>query len=134
WATLQPQVNGEFALSRHLETTEGGVAILRLQVPALAEQDRLLSLASHCTLHFQYVILHAGTAVPLPLLFKCFSYSDRVFLLLQPRAEDLYYRDLLFREVRDKSQADLPNLRTIVCREKAEEHFNDLLKRMGKEV
>ena len=35
WATLQPQVNGEFALSSLLEHTEAGVAILRLKVLAV---------------------------------------------------------------------------------------------------
>lgn len=132
WVTLLPQVNGEFALGRHLETTEGGVAILRLQVPTEAtEEDFLASLVAHCTGHFQYVVLHAGVAVPLALLLKCFGHSDRSFLLLQPRGEDLYYRDLLFREIRNHPRGEKLNLRTIICREKGEEHFNDLLKRMG---
>lgn len=135
WIALQPQVNGEFALHRHIETTEGGVAILRIQVPLEAtEEDFLTTLVAHCSGHFQYIILHAGVAVPLGLLLKCFGQSDRSFLLLQPRGEDLYYRDLLFREVRNHPRAERLNLRTIICREKGEEHFNDLLKRMGSTV
>jgi len=134
WATLQPQINGEFALSRHLETTEGGVAILRLEAGAALDEDRLASLVTHCSRHFQYVILHAGVAVPLPPLLACFSHSDRAFLLLQPRGEDLYWRDLLCREIRDRPRHETLNLRTIICREKGEEHFNDSLKKMGNEV
>src|SRR5688572_24923333 len=59
WVNLLPRVNGEFALGRHLETTEGGIAILRLQVPSeTTEEDFLASLITHCTGHFQYVVLH----------------------------------------------------------------------------
>jgi len=32
WAGLQPTVNGDFALTRHVEQTEGGIGILRVQV------------------------------------------------------------------------------------------------------
>ena len=135
WATVQPLINGEFALGRHLETTEGGVAILRLQlVEAAANPSRLTSLLTHCGQHFQYVILRASAPVPLPLLLECFAHSDRAFLLLQPRGEDLYYRDLLLREIRERSPKEKAKLRTIICREKGEEQFNELLKKMGQEV
>ena len=32
WAGLHPSVNGEFALTRHVEQTEGGINILRVHV------------------------------------------------------------------------------------------------------
>ena len=65
---------------------------------------------------------------------KCFAKSDRAFLLLQPRSEDLYARDLLLREARNHPRCEKLILRTIICREKGEEHFNNLLKEMGSEV
>jgi NTE family protein len=129
WAKLQ--INGQFALARHVETTEDGMAILRLKVSDTPTKDFPVTLISHCVEHFQYVILHVAATVPLGLLLKCFLLSDRSFLLLQARAEDLYYRDLLAREIRNHSRADKLNLRTIVCREKGEDHFNELLKRLG---
>jgi NTE family protein len=135
WVALHPHVNGEFALGKHLDTTEGGVSILRLQVPSeLAGEDFLTSLVAHCTGHFQYLVLHAGVALPLALLLKCFGRSDRSFLFLQPRAEDLYYRDLLFREARTHPRGDKLNLRTIVCRQNGEEQPKDLIKSMGPDV
>ena len=135
WAGLQPQINGEFALGRYVETTEGGVAILRLQLPAQpAEEELLKPLAAHCAGHFGYVVLHAGPTVPLPVLLKCFLQSDRSFFLLQPRPEDLYASDLLFREIHHHPRNETINVRTIVCREKGEENPNELLKKMGRQV
>jgi NTE family protein len=135
WAALQPQVNGEFALGRQLETTEGGVAILRLELPTQPSEVALLgSLAAHCAEHFQHVVLHAGPSAPLTVLLQCFLQSDRAFLLLRPHGDDLYASDLLFREIRNLPSGETPNVRTIVCREKGEEDRNDLLKKMGSQI
>ena len=54
--------------------------------------------------------------------------------MLQPRGEDLYYRDLLSREIRNHSRGDKLILRTVICREKGEDHFNALLKTLGTAV
>jgi NTE family protein len=135
WSVLERQVNGEFALGREVETTEGGVAILRLRLPSEPMgPEPLASLIAHCARHFQFVVLHASAALPSSILLGCFLRSDRAFLLLQPRAEDLYARDLLFREVRGHLRAEPANLRTIVCREKGEERSSELLKKMGSDV
>ncbi len=135
WAALQPQVNGDFALGSYLETTEGGLAILRVKLPSqLSEEEHLASLVTHCSGHFQCIVLHCGPSVPLTLLLKCLVLADRAFLLMQPRGDDVYARDLLFREVRNHSHGKKLNLRTIVCREKGEAHSNDLLKQMGTQV
>jgi NTE family protein len=133
WIAL-PKVNGEFELGKYLETTEGGVAILRLQLPATAdEEEQLPALIAHCSRSFQYVILRAGASVHLPVLLKCLVLSDRNFVLLQPRGEDFYARDLLRREVRERA-AGSRSLRTLVCRERDEGHGNELLKQMGSEI
>jgi len=131
---LTAKVNGEFALGSYLETTEGGVCILRLSSPARPESGFLTSLVAHCASHFQLLVLHPGPDAPLPVLLQCFLQSDRSFLLLQPKPEDLYARVLLLREVRNHPQGANLNLRTIACREKGEERFNDLLKSMGNEL
>ena len=133
WVELSSKVNGEFALNNYLETTEGGVCILRLLSPGkLTDREFLSALVTHCAAHFQLLVLHPGSDIPLPVLLQCFLHSDRSFLLLQPRPEDLYSRDLLLREVRSLPQAGNLNLRTIACREKGEECFNELLKSMDK--
>ncbi len=134
WVELNSKVNGEFALGNYLETTEGGVCILRLSQGKPTDREFLSSLVTHCAAHFQFVVLHPRSDVPLPVLLQCFLQSDRSFLLLQPRPEDLYSRDLLLREVRNLPQADSLNLRTIACREKGEQCLNDLLKGLGDEL
>ena len=135
WSELQVRVNGEFGLGNFLDTTEGGVAILRLARPSHADEtESFASLVTHCATHFQHVILHACRDVPTPLLMQCLIQSDRAFLLLQPNPEELYARALLLRELNQQVNGTHPNVRTIVCREKGEGHSNGLLKQMGTEV
>jgi hypothetical protein len=62
------------------------------------------------------------------LLTDCLLESDRTFLLLQPTADNLYYRDLLDRELKAHPSHEGFNLKAIVCRERGEEHFNEVLK------
>ena len=134
WAQLRSQVNGEFGFSSRAER-HGSVTTLSLDVSEEPVEEELIdSLVKHCASHFQYVLLHVGADVPVPQLLKCLVGSDRTFLLLQPNAEDLYHRDLLFREVRSHPKSESLNLRTIVCRQKDEEHFNALLQEMGSAV
>jgi len=129
WARLHPTVNGDFALTSHVEQTEGGIGILRVQVSEEPVQAQWLpSLVAHCSQHFHYLVLLVGLDLPMPALFASFAQSDRTFLLLRPAAEDFYQRDLLLREARLHPQAAQFNLRTIVCRERGEERSNELLR------
>ena len=131
WAQLQSQVNGDFGFAGRTER-HGTIATLALDISGEPMEEELIeSLIKHCASHFHYVMLHVGAEIPVPHLLKCLVGSDRAFLLLQPTAEDLYHRDLLFREVRSHPKSESLNLRTIVCRQKDEEHFNALLHEMG---
>jgi NTE family protein len=135
WHALQSRVNGEFVLSRFVETTEGGVALLRLNPPPPDEEDHVAALVAHCARSFQYVILRAGPTTPLSLLMKGFRLSDRIFLLLQGRSEDIYSRDLLRREVSAHPQGAQLQIRSIVCQEKGEEkETSDVLRAKQPEV
>jgi len=134
WPQLQPELNGEFGLGEFVER-EGAVGVLRIRLSEDAgEAASILSVAQHCLRHFHYVLVHLGPDVPVPILMECLIQSDRSFLLLQPTAENLYHRDLLLREVRTNPRSDGLKLKTIICREKDEEHFNELLKQMGPSV
>lgn len=132
WVQRQPQLNGEFGFADHLEKFQEGFSKLRLQ--ASSEVTGIASLVTHCRRHFHYVLLHAGADVSVSHLMECLLQSERTFLLLQPTAENLYHRDLLFREVRSMPRGESLNLKTIICREANEEHFNELLKQMGGSV
>ena len=134
WPQIQSRINGEFCFSQHLER-DGEVGTLSVRVSGSpAEEASIESLVEHFSNHFQYVLLHVSAEIPVPLLMKCLVESDRTFLLLQPSAENLYHRDLLFREVRSHPKSESLNLKTIVCRQQDEEHFNALLKEMGTAV
>jgi hypothetical protein len=133
WTGTQPMVNGEFALNT--ETTDGGVAVLKLEGPrVLADDGWLSSLLHHCTQHFHYVVLHAGVDAPEALLLSCIARSNRTFLLLQARSEDLYERDLLLRNLSATREGAKPSVKTIICREKGENRSNEFLKDMGRKV
>jgi NTE family protein len=135
WAILKDQVNGEFGLRDHLQPLGQGVRQLTVYMKeGPLEAGHLLSLIDHCKGHFHYVILHLGMDMELPLVLDCVKQSDRTFVLVQPTIKDLYHRDLLQREIRSKLDHGTLNLKTIVCREKGEAHFNKLLKRMGTAV
>lgn len=132
WGEARGQINGEFGLAAQVETTEGGVAILRLQPSEnSAGTEDLASLIQHCATHFQHLVLHAGHETAPALLLKSLLESDRAFLLIQPKTEDLYTRDLLLRGLQAHPRGECVNVRTIACREKGEDHFNALLKQMG---
>jgi NTE family protein len=132
WSRIHPRVNGEFGFNEHLLSAPGNVRTLRLRAAGESpEVSDFAGLVSHFSQHFHYVLIHVSSLVPVPLLMECLAHSGRAFLLLQPTSEDIYHRDLLFREIRAHPRNDNFNLKTIVCRERGEEHFNDLLKQMG---
>jgi NTE family protein len=131
WSKLGSRVNGEFSFSRELEFLGPRVERLHIQVD-IDETGLVGSMLDHFATHYHYVLVHVPAEASEPLLLECFAKSDRTFLLLQPTSEDLYQRDLLLREVRTLGKGD--NVKTIICREKGEEYFNDLLKVMGTAV
>lgn len=135
WAAVQPQVNGEFSLGRHVEHTEGGVGVLRLNVSGRQEEaPAIASLVEHCSRHFRYLLLQVAVEISQSLLMECLARSDRAFLFIRPAPEDLQQLDLLLREAPSHPQAGRCQIRTIVCREKGEDQFNELLKQMGDAV
>jgi NTE family protein len=131
WAKLAPRINGEFCFAKHLEFLAPRAERLRLQVD-VDEAGLVGPMLDHFSCHYNYVLVHVASEASEPLLLECFAKSDRTFLLLQPTSQDLYQRDLLLREIRCLGKAE--NVKTIICREKGEEHFNELLKQMGPSV
>jgi NTE family protein len=131
WARQAPRVNGEFCFSQHLEFLAPRAERLRMQVD-IDEPGLAGAMLEHFTRHYHYVLVHVAAEASEPLLLECFAKSDRTFLLLQPTSADLYQRDLLLRATRSLGKGE--NLKTIICRERGEEHFNELLKQMGTSV
>lgn len=135
WARLRPTVNGEFALTRQVEQTEGGIGILRVRVTDDPQQAECIpSLIRHCAQHFHFLLLRASLDIPMPVLLGCFAQSDRSFLLVRTEADDFYQRDLLLREVRLHPLVGQFNLRTIVTRARGEERTNELLRTQARTV
>jgi len=131
WAKLGSRVNGEFCFSKNLEFLAPRAERLHIQVD-VDDVSVVPSMLEHFSCHYHYVLVHVPAEASEALLLECFGKSDRTFLLLQPTSEDLYQRDLLLREVRTSGKGD--NVKTIICRDKGEEYFNDLLKVMGTAV
>ena len=133
WTRLQPLVNGEFAFTA--DAIEGSAAVLTLESPQEpVDPGTVVSLLRHCAEHFRHIVLHAGMDAPESLLKGCIAASNRTFLLLQARSEDLYERDLLLRDLSTTHEGVKPSVKTIVCREKGEERPNEYLKSIGHEV
>ena len=124
---------GEFSFTRFLDDIiPGEVSRLRLRVSGEAsEVEWLEPLVRHCASHFQFVVVHLDVETPVPLLLECLAVATRTFLLLQATTEDLYHRDLLFREIQNHPRGASSNVRAIVCREKDEPQSSELLKQMG---
>src|SRR5213593_1977353 len=128
WAKAGARANGEFCFSKNLEFLAPRTERLHVQVD-IEEAGLVGSMLEHFSCHYNYVLVHVAAEASEPLLLECFAESDRTFLLLQPTSEDLYQRDLLLRQTRTLGKGE--NVKTIICREKGEEYFNDLLKVMG---
>ena len=130
WRTVYPGLNGEFGLASQVKTGRGRAPFLRLEVTDLEDSSGLATLIEHCGRHFQYVICNMGFCVPTPVLTEGISHCDTTYLLVEASAESFYHRDLLLRELRGNSEKRFET-RTIVCRERGEEHGNSLLKDLG---
>src|SRR6185436_7066819 len=135
WGQRAPETKGEFAFQSSIRRIDDNVAVLPVYVRGeLSEVENLAAVVSHVRCHFQYVILQVASQMPVALLMACMFQADRTFLLLRPDGESFYHRELLLREIEARPNSDAPNLKTVVCREKGEDHCNDLLKQMGHSI
>jgi NTE family protein len=119
---LEPRLNGEFVFGRSVEETEPGVSEIRVQAgDGLNEPAAAGSLIRHALQHFSHVLVHPGTATPLPVLLECCRLAGRLFLLLEASPADLAQHDLLRGELRRHPElAGLP-VRALVCRPAGDE-------------
>jgi NTE family protein len=135
WGNRPQESKGEFAFASTVRRVDENFAVLDLYVRGEeAEVENLASLVSHVRCHFQSVILNVGSQMPVALLMACMFQADRTFLLLRPDGESFYHRELLLREIQARPNSDATNIKTVVCREKGEDHCNDLLKEMGHSI
>jgi len=134
WRTLYPGLNGEFGLASQVKTGRGRAPFLRLEISETTEEvSGLGTLIEHCGRHFDYVICNMGFCVPAPLLTEAISHGDTAYLLVEAVAESFYHRDLLLRELQNRS-TKVGQIHTMVCRERGEEQGNSLLKDLGAAV
>ncbi|HEY0454865.1 MAG TPA: patatin-like phospholipase family protein, partial [Verrucomicrobiae bacterium] len=135
WSRIYPNLNGVFGLRAWLQPFGGCLQRLRVGLEGQTiTPDSVSTLLEHCSRHFSQLVVHVHSEIPSPLLTECMANSDRIFMLLQPATADLYNRDLLLREIRTHPKSEVFNLRTIICREKGEEHYNEVLKQLSTPV
>ncbi|HUR44450.1 MAG TPA: patatin-like phospholipase family protein, partial [Candidatus Saccharimonadales bacterium] len=135
WSELYPMINGEFGLANRLRRVHEQLSEVRIGVASeLSDPQAIKHLMEHCSRHFDQIIFHLDPQDPVSLMTQCMLVSDRAFLLLQPTSDNLYHRDLLHRELRADPRCESFNLKTIVCREDGEEHFNEVLKTLASPI
>jgi NTE family protein len=129
FAGIQPSLNGEFGFPEFLQDDGGGFKSLGLRLAGEdSELASLKPLLEHLGRHFRFVLVHADVRTPVPELLECLAHSDRTYVFIQPSSENLSTLDLLFREMRSRSNGDLARLNTVLCLAEGERaHLADAL-------
>jgi NTE family protein len=111
----EPRFDGEFCFGQHIRRDDAGFDKLRLPIgiePHYAEA--VAPLVSHCSRHYDYVLLHAASALPERTLIECITQTDLAYVLLQPSTQNLYDYELLLRALRGPASAACSHVKPIV--------------------
>lgn len=116
-----PSAPGAFALSSHLRA-DGDVAQLSIFARGEpSEPDQVAALAAQAIRHFRHVLILLPAELPAPLVTAFLHQSDRGYIFLRQRADDLYRANLLVRHVRGLPGGELAALCPVLCVDEAED-------------
>jgi NTE family protein len=137
WASRERVLDGEFSLKSELRENVAGFQEIHLPVgtdPQYAEE--IAPMISDCGRHFDYVVLHADSALPAPVILQCVIQTDLAYVLLQPSVQCLYDFQLLAHALAKEMPRASSHVKPIVFAEEAVDlqEFHDILKRMGHPV
>ena len=125
-------VDEQSRLAGFLPGLESSVAQYRVHLtPEEAEAGAFGAIIARLRERFHYILLNVASDAPCSLLLESLVQSDRAFVFLQATSHDIYHRELLLRVLHGHPKGDALDLKTIICREQAENHLNGLLKEMG---
>jgi NTE family protein len=124
----------EFFFARHVDSRDGEADQLRLSVGAEPrDAGAIASLISHCSRHYDYVVLHLHPELPAPATIQSLIQSDLAYVLLQPSTQNLYDFQLLLHEVCDRTQGTCGHVKAILYAEEsvATPEFHGVLRELG---
>ena len=120
WPRRERHLHGEFSFRQSLQENEAGFFELRLSAGTESRNAAFVAaLLSHCARHFDFVLIHVGGEIPVPVTIETMIQSDLAYVLLQPSVQNLYDFQLLIRELCDHSRGDCLHVKPILF---AEEH------------
>jgi NTE family protein len=115
WPAMERTINGSFCFQEHLREQEGGFDELPLGIaPDGSSVAAIAPLLSHCSQHYDFVVLHVGTDAPAHAVAECVVQADIAFVLLQTGMQSLYDFDLLTRELDGRGSGHDTNVKPIL--------------------
>ena len=122
----------------HLHSRDGETYRLLLTIGAEPRQvvRRIAALISHCSRHYDFVLLQLEPELAAPVTIQSLIESDLAFVLLQPSTQNFYDFQLLLHEVCDRTRGACGHLKAILCAEEsiAAPDFHEMLKQLGHPV
>ncbi|MEA3212970.1 MAG: hypothetical protein QOE70_6027 [Chthoniobacter sp.] len=137
WPLAVAARGAEFCFARQRRTTAGGFDELRLLVrPEAREAAAIAPLLSHCSRHYDYVLLHLDAETPVPAAIEALIQSDLGFVLLQPATQNLYDFRLLLRELAERSRGACAHVKPLLFAEEsiAAPEVHERLRQLGHPV
>jgi NTE family protein len=115
WRSLQRTINGSFCLAQDVREHDRGFGELRLGVDTEAASPAAIApFLSHCSQHYDFVLLHVTAGVPAPTAVECVIQADLAFALVQSGMQSLSDFDLLARELTQARHGATAHLKPIL--------------------
>ncbi len=105
----------DFCFSRQRQTAPGGFDKVHLYVrPEPRDTTAIAPLLSHCSRHYDFVLLQLAPETPEAVALQALIQSDLGYVVLQPSAQNLYHFRLLLRELADRSRGASAHVKPLV--------------------
>lgn len=115
-------LGAEFCFTRQLRTTAADFDEVHLLVrPETRDTAAIAPLLSHCSRHYDFVLLQLAPETPTPAALEALIQSDLGYVLMQPSTQNLYDFRLLLRELIDRSRGASTHVKPILF---ADDHMS----------
>ncbi|MGB8166272.1 MAG: patatin-like phospholipase family protein [Chthoniobacteraceae bacterium] len=112
----------EFCFARQRRTTAAGFDEVHLLVrPETRDTAAIAPLLSHCSRHYDFVLLQLAPETPAPAALEALIQSDLGYVLMQPSTQNLYDFRLLMRELAERSRGASTHVKPILF---ADDHMS----------
>lgn len=108
-------LGADFCFSRQKRTAAAGFEEVHLLVrPEVRDAAAIAPLLSHCSRHYDFVILQLAPETPEAVALEALIQSDLGYVLIQPSTQNLYVFRLLLHELTDRSRGASAHIKPIV--------------------